>query len=85
MSVRTGEESTVNPELQVLMHAVSSCSGVAVQQLLKQNPSLVKEKGSYFLFFSLSYQLLSRYKCLTIKLEIHPFFLHFVRHLNRWA
>lgn len=45
MSVRTGEESTVNPELQVLMHAVSSCSGVAVQQLVKQNPSLVKEKG----------------------------------------
>ncbi|XP_053388188.1 uncharacterized protein LOC123563484 [Mercenaria mercenaria] len=42
---RGPEETSVNPELQVLMHAVSSCAGVAVQQLLKQNPALVKEKG----------------------------------------
>ena len=36
------------PDFQVLLHAISSCSSVAVRQILNLDPSLVQCKGKLF-------------------------------------
>ena len=36
---------STNADYQVLLHAISSCSGVAVKQLLNLDPKLVNVKG----------------------------------------
>jgi uncharacterized OsmC-like protein len=52
MATSFGHETGASgsPEYQVLVHAVSSCSGLAVQQLLDQKRSLVHEKGEYLCY-----------------------------------
>lgn len=35
----------VSPDYHVLLHAISGCAGVAVQQILKQSPSIINVKG----------------------------------------
>ena len=34
-----------SPDFQVLLHAVSSCSGAAVLQIIQSNPAIVNQKG----------------------------------------
>ena len=38
---------TLNADYQVLMHAIGSCSGVAVRQILNLDPKLVNMKGIF--------------------------------------